>query len=147
MGSLRVAFCNCSKFSEFSMTSDIDPLRALLSLIHTLLHRIFPHLCSSPQEGSNNNGRNLLVLLFSSSEVCYYPPLTHSVHGQALHPPAEISISFVLLVLFPESVEHPAPPSNSKTNCCMASCFQNPGSLFTCCENGLRRCVHLNGWA
>lgn len=128
MGSLRAVFCNCSEFSECSMTSEIDPLRALLSLIYNLLYRIFPRLGSSAQEGSNNKGRHLVFLLFS-----FFDAITmQGVHGWALHPPAERRISFVLPVHFPKSVEHPVSSSSSKTNCCVASCFQNPGSLFTC---------------
>lgn len=135
MGSLGTVFC--------SMTSEIDPLRALLSLIFNLLYGIFPHLCSSHQKGSNNKGRNLLLLLFS-----FFDRITmQGVHGWAFYPSAERKISFVLPVLLPESVEHSAPSSSSKTNCFMASCFQKADILFTCLENGVRSCTTLNQWA
>lgn len=105
MDRLRAVFCNWSEFSESSMTSEIDPLRALLSLIYNLLYRIFPHLCSRPREESNNKGENVLVQLFFSFDAI----TMQGMHSWALHSPAERSISFVLPVLFPISVEHLLP--------------------------------------
>lgn len=68
----------------------------------------------------------------------------HNAGSAWLHPPAERRISFVLPVLLPESVEHSAPPSSSKTNCFMASCFQKADILFSCLVNGARSRTPLN---
>lgn len=68
MCSLRAVFCNCSEFSECSMTLEIDSLRVLLSLVYNV-YRIFPHLFNSPQKGSRNKERNLLVLSLSAFDT------------------------------------------------------------------------------